>query len=51
MFDKVMTFAASAIRSEGIPTDHNKIVMATTAAVAWSNEKELEVLNITLRCI
>jgi hypothetical protein len=51
VFERVMTFAASTKRSDGTPIDQRTMVMATIAAVAWSNDKELKVLDITLRCI
>lgn len=38
---KNVTFAASAKRIEGPPSDHNVIEMIATAAIAWSNENEV----------
>ena len=41
-----VTFAASAIRNDGRPTDQRIMAMATIAAVAWSTENALDVLCI-----
>jgi hypothetical protein len=50
-----VTFAASARRNDGRPSDHKVIAMAATAAITWSNENEvlavlMGLLYVVLAC-